>query len=522
MLTTATAKRQTTDEQTGSKSLELEVNNFGPIVRAKIDLRPLTVFIGPSNTGKSYLAILIYALHRFFRNSIYSTGRRFRRGFRLPLDREEIENISDSDVDELFRAIHSISEVSPDKNSIILPPLIADKLRSGFDKQADILSREIARCFGVDEVDMLVRMGKASESRIIIRQSIDGSPNPEGHVISLSQNPAFETVIPEKMAIPTESASGNRRWQRVLDLIRYSKRTDRDMSYHKMDIHDILSTLTNTLLPSLFGPLHLPAYYLPADRTGIMHAHNVVVNALIARASVAGIRPAANTPMLSGVLADFLEQLIETALISNSRRKGTRLLHMVSSIEEKILGGSVHVRRSGPINYPHFTYQPRGWKRELALANASSMVSEIAPIVLYLRDVVQSGDILMVEEPEAHLHPAMQVEFIRELARIVKSGVRVIIITHSEFLLEELSNIVCRSQIPKEERKDSGNDDASLNPEQVGVWRFKPKNQPKKGTFVEEALPDESALYPSGFDTVSYSIYNDWTDIERRSRNGSQ
>ena len=45
---------------------ELEVSNFGPIVEAKIDLRPLTVFVGPSNTGKSYLAILIYALHRFF------------------------------------------------------------------------------------------------------------------------------------------------------------------------------------------------------------------------------------------------------------------------------------------------------------------------------------------------------------------------------------------------------------------------------------------------------------------------
>ena len=53
-------------------SLELEVKNFGPIVEAKIDLRPFTVFVGPSNTGKSYLAILIYALHQLF-----SGGARF-------------------------------------------------------------------------------------------------------------------------------------------------------------------------------------------------------------------------------------------------------------------------------------------------------------------------------------------------------------------------------------------------------------------------------------------------------------
>ena len=44
----------------------LEVTNFGPIAEARIDLRPLTVFVGPSNTGKSYLAVLIYALHRHF------------------------------------------------------------------------------------------------------------------------------------------------------------------------------------------------------------------------------------------------------------------------------------------------------------------------------------------------------------------------------------------------------------------------------------------------------------------------
>ena len=49
-------------------TLEIEVTDFGPIVEAKVDLRPLTVFIGPSNTGKSYLAILIYALHRYFSN----------------------------------------------------------------------------------------------------------------------------------------------------------------------------------------------------------------------------------------------------------------------------------------------------------------------------------------------------------------------------------------------------------------------------------------------------------------------
>ena len=41
-----------------SGNYRVKVEGFGPIVRADVDSRPLTVFIGPSNTRKSYLAVL--------------------------------------------------------------------------------------------------------------------------------------------------------------------------------------------------------------------------------------------------------------------------------------------------------------------------------------------------------------------------------------------------------------------------------------------------------------------------------
>ena len=50
----------------GTKLIKLKVSDFGPIAEADMELRPVSVFVGPSNTGKSYLAILIYALHQFF------------------------------------------------------------------------------------------------------------------------------------------------------------------------------------------------------------------------------------------------------------------------------------------------------------------------------------------------------------------------------------------------------------------------------------------------------------------------
>ena len=55
---------ETKDTQQHPK-VEIAVENFGPIAEANIDLRPLTVFVGPSNTGKTYFATLVYALHGF-------------------------------------------------------------------------------------------------------------------------------------------------------------------------------------------------------------------------------------------------------------------------------------------------------------------------------------------------------------------------------------------------------------------------------------------------------------------------
>jgi len=47
-----------------NNSSSIEVYNFGPISEAKVDLRPLTVLVGPNNTGKSYFATVLYALQR--------------------------------------------------------------------------------------------------------------------------------------------------------------------------------------------------------------------------------------------------------------------------------------------------------------------------------------------------------------------------------------------------------------------------------------------------------------------------
>ena len=47
-------------------NVEIAVKNFGPIAEARIDLRPLTVFVGPSNTGKNLFLHAYLCVTRHF------------------------------------------------------------------------------------------------------------------------------------------------------------------------------------------------------------------------------------------------------------------------------------------------------------------------------------------------------------------------------------------------------------------------------------------------------------------------
>ena len=240
---------------------------------------------------------------------------------------------------------------------------------------------------------------------------------------------------------------------------------------------------------------------------------------MIASASRTGLRRDAPMPVLSGVLGDFMEQLV--ALADSSRRaQDEDYDHLARNLEQTLLRGAVRVEQS-PINYPSFVFQPSGWKRDLPLMNASSMVSELAPVVLYLRHVVQPGDLLIIEEPESHLHPAMQVEFIGQLAAAVQSGVRILITTHSEWVLEELANLVRLSELPKERRGGIDDGDIVLSPDQVGAWFFRAGFGRKMAQQCGKLrLDTESATFPAGFGLVTESLYNRWSEISTRIEEG--
>ena len=487
-------------------TLELEVADFGPIVEAKIDLRPMTVFVGPSNTGKSYLAILIYALHRYFSGGERPSRRHFFRGY--PMFRSHGAKVRQATIDALIewatQTFAGRQKPSGTKH-IVLPGVVSDAIRSEFGAQGNAFGNEIVRCFGIDTIGALLRKGSKGGAHIVLRRRLNGSAPFEYGLTIKGQETEFKTTIPKGTPMRIDVRDADRQIEYLQQVVENMilKADRKDESEMVWAWQRLMGVFAEQALPHLVGPLRLPAFYLPADRTGVMHAHSVVVSALIESASMTGLRPAARTPMLSGVLADFLEQMIN---LDHPRLHKVRH-DRAEKIETAILGGSVRIDRSETIGYPRFTYRPQGWGDDLPLMNASSMVSELAPVVLYLRHMVRPGNVLIVEEPESHLHPAMQVEFTRQIAALIQSGIRVIVTTHSEWVLEELANLVRRSKIAA--------GDVALRHDQVGVWLFEPKRRPR-GSVVKEISLDDSGIYPSSFDEVAIALHNSWAEISSR------
>ena len=516
------------DEATKMNSIKLSVANFGPIVEAEVDLRPLTVFVGPSNTGKSYLAILIYALHRFFGGRDFRYRHQKIGNYPISLYRRfpaRRQRVSKKDTEIMLEWAKDFTGQEFDESHnhppVLLPRPINSLINSIFTEITEsnaYLDEEIRRCFGVGNASQLIRHSASDCAHITLQTDISrisSADTPLDFDFSMKQGYSqLSAMLPSDITLQLE----NNIYKFFEKDIEHIRGLSTNLVQDDSEVWNFTAylgyKLAETVMHNILGPFSQFAFYLPADRAGVMHSHRAVVGTLVERAAMAGIRHVSQVPQLSGVLADFLEHLI--ALDGTRRtRKGRLGEQLAQRLEKEILDGSVQTEHS-ETGYPSFTYLPKRWKQPLPLMNTSSMVSELAPIALYLRHFVEREDVLIIEEPESHLHPAMQAILARQIAHFVNAGIRVIVTTHSEWLLDQFANMVRLSSLPERNRHGIKGAEDALRPDQFGAWLFRPKKRPK-GSVVEEIIvnSDNGGLI-SGYESVAEELYNTWSEIGNR------
>ncbi|MDZ8222887.1 AAA family ATPase [Nostoc sp. ChiVER01] len=108
-------------------------------------------------------------------------------------------------------------------------------------------------------------------------------------------------------------------------------------------------------------------------------------------------------------------------------------------LEKQILQGKIDFNEPGLEN--EILFQPSE-KIKLEMTIVSSMVKELAPLVLCLRYLAEPDELLIIDEPEMNLHPSAQIAITEFLAMLVQAGLKVLITTHSPYILDHLSNLM--------------------------------------------------------------------------------
>ena len=545
-----------------SPDIRISVTNFGPIATGTIDLRPLTVFVGPSNAGKTYFAILIYALHQALggftrfpaRNAIFYRGRH---------DDESADNaIKEGEIQKIQEKLETEEQSLKFSD---LPRGIRDTARDYLKNPGNLgtdLKVQLLRCFDLESISelnrsfgttggMKISVSFNENDRVLWRFNAAAAQSDmvtDGQIEDVSllrQDPSgagleYDPELRRLFSDALESEIGKR--------IHLESQSDAGLEPASRQPLGFSNPLQFDLGSFIFtGPRlsNYPigdstvgsTYYLPAARSGIMQSHRVIASSLVARATRAGFERF-ELPTFSGVMADFMERLIlyeegrkkrpsiynpwvaifDHQLSQKDDKPNEQMKEIADALENDVLKGQIQTSKTSPSAYPEFVYRALETTQDIRLSRASSMVSELAPVILFLRGVVERGDILFIEEPEAHLHPAAQTLMAVALARLVRAGVRVVVTTHSDWLLQEIGNLIREGEL--EEQTGSSVDDGplprSLRPTEVGIWLFHRNGDSAASKVKEIPFHRSEGVEPEEYEDVAEQLYNRSADLQNR------
>ncbi|XXY52535.1 ATP-binding protein [Sorangium sp. So ce269] len=371
--------------------MKITFSNLGTIKRTTLDLAPLTVIIGPNNSGKTYVAYATYGLFHVREESVVD----------LPVPRA------------VFRG-----------NAVLIPidkhfeSVVARMIRSRSEELDGQLETFFQDSSGKLFSNTRLRLDIESAD---VRSAVEGT---------LKRWPS-----PSRISLEGDPAS--------IAINGISREAVQDYLW------DFMAYLDGQLLPK---PL-----LLPAERNAFIITYKMLANrrykllkdaqrGIFARRSVTkrqlDLLREQGEVRYPRPVEDFLDFLTDVELSAGPLPRGKSPFHaLADAIEQKIQRGNRTRLKPTRLGGQEIKVDV---KRGLSIDiyNASSSIKQLAPLLLYLRFRAAPNDFLIIDEPEMGLHPESQARLLEALAILVNLGVRVLVTTHSPYIMAHLNNLV--------------------------------------------------------------------------------
>lgn len=370
---------------------------LGGIDNGSIELGDLTIICGPNNMGKTYISYAIYGLLRHFKQWV---------DLSIPQDR--------------------LTQLRDEGTVVIELQDYQQKLASYLKRASNEFSLNLSNYFNVPEDFFQDAKAEFSHDELRFdftqefRQTISFGQSEQLNFLKAKD----ETVL----SITFQTTAKGRVPNRILE-----------------------SAISDQITECLFAKLLPRPFVVTSERTGIALFYkelDISKNAIIEH--LTGNDNVNPFELLNSMRSRYAQPIHDNINVVRDYenlskqksfiREDSESCKAIRDALQDLMGGSYKAVNK------QVMYMPRKEKGRDKVAIpvyvASSSIKSLFLIDLYINSLAEKNGMLIIDEPELNLHPDNQRKMAGLLARLVNAGVKVLVTTHSDYLIRELNNRV--------------------------------------------------------------------------------
>ena len=439
--------------------MKIKVSNLGIISEGTIDLsKKISLFCGQNGTGKTYLAYIIYRLLtrnlRISDNTEIADHLISNRSININIDFQSIFDFKQSKLEETKKSLPEIFGIGINESEKLFSEFRIEDTETKEDFKSKIISSKIDNRVNIFDLDLSLTKNKDDDQLTlsIINENIsEETINISRYFIksyietSLALYPITKVVMfpVERNSINTFSKQLSIRKQNTLDDLKLT--IDKEKNIGKI----------KSLLDFKRYPLAI------SDELKI---------------------------------ADDLVEI---------KKKKSKFFDFAEELERELLLGKVDISNDGEIEFtPKISPSTK-----LPIQMTASIIKTLSSLIVYLKHRASENDLIIIDEPEINLHPANQIILTRIFARLANKGFRLLISTHSDYIVRELNNLLILSRkdkpsVMKNAKEFDYKEDEYINQEDLGVYSFKFKNSNDTKITIEQVPVTETGFNIDAMDSV--------------------
>jgi len=440
--------------------MKVTIENLGPLRKAEYEVGDLTLICGENNTGKTYATYALYGFLDFWHREV---------GIMFGLNYED-------EIKELRK-----------NRSLVLNIPVSSQVHGWKLDLREVVEHACRLYYGEKELSHVFGTGKRAFSKT--RFYISGVPNTSIPSTEFEGKDVFSRTEGIKFTLrydadtstihftPNENSFNSLndlqrgvndlllRWMFPRPFIVSVERTGAAIFQSELDINQI--ALLNAIKSDKnIGRIFLTDEYKPEYRSAIEH-------------NIAIIRSLKEIYKRDSYITDEHPDLLNSF--------------------KEILGGDFTINELGLLKY----VPQNSPTTALDLNDTSSSVCSLLLLDFYLRHIAKKGDILMIDEPELSLHPENQRRMARLFAWLVNIGIKVMVTTHSDYIVKELNTLIILHQkkpyLRMIQKRENISDKELLSPNSVKVYVAQ-REDPGGITFIPAKIYPQFGIHVTSFD----------------------